>query len=507
MLGQDNNRDGNQDLEALSIIISKAIMAGLTQAGLFSTNNIQQENESDRNDVDWQVSSKEETYKQNDEHNIQEPIFQPDFYGDDLTYQLIEDENYNNNLPLYDHDNNNLTHPTNNDIGITLNHPIESSIDIEDEAQTDNRSAAQIAGRIYGSEWVVMQNELLYAIGNLTADERKLIMYLSPLVRRMIDKDPNQNTFNVVASDFADFYDMELRYVYKKLEDISNSMVNKSFFLWNFYKNERHGAGSKESADKRGISWLGEVGYRKKRGILEVELTSTVIGMLTVFDKMHPYTKYQRSLITNLTHYGIVLFELIMSCMHQDFKKRTFTVDYLREKFNCTDLYPKISEFKRNVLDKAIEDVGNLGVMTVSYEQKKKGREVTAIVFSFTDNSEGALEGIDNNEDEQYLGKPLLQSEEDGFKNKVMAKPSKPKNKPTPTVKGDIFKSESQRREFSQRLSQLKQLAHMATGATNTYEAFANKIYEDLKDVEKQGFYKPFLDMVQFNASVESYDK
>ena len=45
----------------------------------------------------------------------------------------------------------------------------------------------------------------------------------------------------------------------------------------------------------------------------------------------------------------------------------------------------------------------------------------------------------------------------------------------------------------------------MATGATNTYEAFAKKIYEDLKDVSKQGFYKPFLDMVQFNATKDDY--
>lgn len=494
--------DGNRDFESLAEVISKAIVAGLAQSGIFNKSSPKEQNETaGRNPVDWRVSQENyvEDYDQGYESNLVR-------------------ESYNHSLPLYESNEYGLGDTLDTELNKPHAHTdeiiVSPQVDTDTNTHTDYKSAAQIAGRIYGSEWVVMQNELLYAIGNLSADERKLIMYLSPLVRRMVDKDPKQNTFNVVASDFANFYDMDVKHVYKKLEDISNSMINKSFFLWNFYKNEKQGVVSKEGGDKRGISWLGEAGYRKKRGILEVELTSTVISMLTVFDKMHPYTKYQRSLIINLTHYGIVLFELIMSCMHQQFKKKTFTVDYLREKFNCMESYPKIAEFKRNVIDKAVEDINTLGVMTVSYDQRKTGREVTHIIFSFTDDSDGALDGMELDKEDKSLPDRHQNSDESLDNNlpfdgrittkQEVRKKAEPKSTPT-AIEGDLFKSEKQRREFAERLSQLKQLEHMATGATNTYEAFAKKIYEDLKDVSKQGFYKPFLDMVQFNATKDDY--
>lgn len=79
--------------------------------------------------------------------------------------------------------------------------------------------------------------------------------------------------------------------------------------------------------------------------------------MLTVFDKANPFTKYERQMIVNLGSYGIILFELISSCMHQQHKQKTYSIEYLREKFNCVDTYPIVSEFKRNVLDRAIKDV------------------------------------------------------------------------------------------------------------------------------------------------------
>ena len=502
MLVQENKQSFNDLVE----VISKAIAVGLVQSGMFPVNNTeQQSNEgnegNDRNALDWQLSQNNFEAEQaginldySNQNNLEDI---DDKYHDyyDQNYQLEEQSDYNHDLLL---DTTNELQPSSDEDNTE-----------EDNSETDNRSASQIAGRIYGSEWVVMQNELLYAISNLTADERKLIMYLSPLVRREIDKNPEQNTFNVVASDFASFYDMEVRHVYKKLEEISKSMINKSFFLWNFYKNEKQGLGGKDGGDMRGISWLGEAGYRKNRGVLEVELTSTMIGMLTVFDKLHPYTKYQRSLITNLTHYGLILFELIMSCMYQKFKKKKFTIDYLREKFNCVDSYSKIAEFKRNVLDNAIENINSLGVITVSYTHAKTGRAITHIIFSFTDNSKGALEGVEEPQVVEIDNDSNVQSIENNnppLSNAPVFKEAKPT--PTPAhIKGDLFKSENQRREFSERLSQLKQLAHMATGETNTYEAFANKIYEDLKDVSKQGFYKPFLDMVQFNATNDDYHK
>ena len=71
--------------------------------------------------------------------------------------------------------------------------------------------------------------------------------------------------------------------------------------------------------------------------------------------------------------------------MHQQHKQKAYTIEYLREKFYCADIYPIISEFKRNVLDRAIKDVEKNTPYRISYEQKKKGRIISEIVFSFDD--------------------------------------------------------------------------------------------------------------------------
>ena len=61
------------------------------------------------------------------------------------------------------------------------------------------------ASRIYGEEWIVLQNRLLNAISNLDLNERRLIMFLSPLVRKEVDKDPHQQTFILCCRKTTDF--------------------------------------------------------------------------------------------------------------------------------------------------------------------------------------------------------------------------------------------------------------------------------------------------------------
>ena len=46
---------------------------------------------------------------------------------------------------------------------------------------------SQTVTRVYGEQWIVIQNRLLNAISHLELNERRLIMFLSPIVRKAID--------------------------------------------------------------------------------------------------------------------------------------------------------------------------------------------------------------------------------------------------------------------------------------------------------------------------------
>lgn len=247
--------------------------------------------------------------------------------------------------------------------------------------------------KIYGEEWIVLQNRLLNAISNLELNERRLIMFLSPLVRKEVDKNPYQSTFIVRVKDFQDEYGIKSKAYYQELENICNSLQHKTYNFWNFSANKKY-------KSKVKVTWITKGDYKDNQGEVHIDLHHDVIEMLTVFDKTNPFTKYQRQMIVKLGCYGIILFELISSCLHQKNKTKAYTVEYLREKFNCIDTYPVISEFKRNVLDKAIKDIEKHTPLRITYTQVKKGRVVTEIVFAF-ENLDDIDKKVKNKKSEQ----------------------------------------------------------------------------------------------------------
>ena len=246
---------------------------------------------------------------------------------------------------------------------------------------------------IYGNSLIVMQNRLLNAITDLDLNERRLIMFLSPRVRKVIDVNPHQRTFSVSAREFADEYNeakKSRKNIYKTLSDISDSLLEKAFFFWDFSKNEK--------GNKKGVSWVAECDYIKGEGRIEVTLTDTVTEMLTVFDKSHPFTKYERRNIVNLGSYGVILFELVSSCLYQQNPTKSYPVDYLREKFNCLDKYETVTDFRIYVLMKAIREIESNTPLRITVSPKKVGTTITDMVFKFKDTSKKnhGIEKIEN---------------------------------------------------------------------------------------------------------------
>lgn len=228
-------------------------------------------------------------------------------------------------------------------------------------------------------EWIVMQNRLLHAISHLTLDERRLILLLSPIVRREIAKNPKQDIFDIHVKDFVSEYGINSKKYYGELEKIADSILRKAFYYWNFKDNKPFG----EKTHKSGVSWFSWCDYLENEAILKIQLNNRVIEMLTIFDKANPFTKYQKEWITKLGTYGIILLELILSCMCQKHKQKSYTVEYLREKFDCVENYAQFSDFKTKVINKAIKEIHENTPIRISYTQKKRGRAVSELIFTF----------------------------------------------------------------------------------------------------------------------------
>lgn len=254
----------------------------------------------------------------------------------------------------------------------TVESTIVKTPEVESVEVLDNKDSW-----IYGDNLVVMQNRLLNAITNLDLDERRLIMLLCSKVRKAIDIDESTRTFIVTAIEFDKEYAIGEKNVYKKLAEVADSLLEKAFW---FYDLKADGI-----SNRKGSSWVAECNYLKGKGKIEITLTSSVTEMLTVFDRSNPFTKYERHYIVNLGCYGLVLFELITSYLHLKGKKKAFSVDYLRKRFNSENKYKKITDFKIYVIDKAIQEVEKNTPLRITYTQNKVGKDVTELVFSYKD--------------------------------------------------------------------------------------------------------------------------
>lgn len=236
---------------------------------------------------------------------------------------------------------------------------------------------------------IIIQNRLLHAISHLTLNERRLILFLSPIVRKQIEKDPNNRVFYVYVQDFIDEYGIKSKKYYGELEKIADSIVEKAFFFWYTTSNGKA---------KKGVSWVSECDYIENEGMIKVRLDNTVIEMLTVFDKAtgHFWTQYQKEWIINLGAYGIIMLEIVLSSIEN---KGYYTIKHLREKFDCVDTYKKFSDFKLYVIDKSIKEIYAHTPIKISYEIHKKSRSAIGLTFSYTDTSIKSVKNKTKNTD------------------------------------------------------------------------------------------------------------
>lgn len=247
---------------------------------------------------------------------------------------------------------------------------------------------------------IVVQNRLLHAISHLTLNERRLILFLSPIIRKQLNLDPNNKKFVVMADEFMKEYGLKGGSCYTELEKTAISIQQKIIEFWNYGNN-----GKIESTVR--LSWVTKGQYFKSKGRIELQLHDDVIEMLTVFDKAtgNFWTQYQKEWIINLGTYGIVMLEMVLSSLQN---KGRYSLDHLREKFDCTDSYPRFSDFKRCVIDKAIQEIHQNTPIQILYEIDKSGRHVTHLTFSYVDTTVKTVQNKTKNDDGPPRANPFV---------------------------------------------------------------------------------------------------
>ena len=108
--------------------------------------------------------------------------------------------------------------------------------------------------------------------------------------------------------------------------------------------------------------------------------------ILDIFESGHPYTRINMKQIFYLSSaYAMRLLELMLQyqgMMKDKVIRRTIDIDEIRFMLNIEDdKYVRANDFKRKVLDTAVDEINNYTQYNISYIPEKTGRKITAYTF------------------------------------------------------------------------------------------------------------------------------
>lgn len=304
---------------------------------------------------------------------------------------------------------------------------------------------------INNNKLVVKDNALIDASFNLSLIEQR-IMLLAIVVARECSNLTPDTPIEVSVTDYIHQFKVDSNNAYNLIKDSAKTLKRREFSYLDRYK-------GREALTT--ANWVNKVTYVDASGLIVLYLSNEVISLISRLSEQ--FTKYYLEQVSDFkSKYSIRLYELVIKWLSIG---RT-------DKYNITDLraklgldvqeYSTMSNFKSNVLDKAVSEINRHTNVNLTYEQFKKGRIITDIQFQ--------------------------------IKSK-----NRPSRQKAPKNSENIFHrmTDAQINTFGNQLSRLHELSHLASEG-ESYEILASRIKEMLRDPKHQSQFLPHLKNLGF---------
>ena len=203
-----------------------------------------------------------------------------------------------------------------------------------------------------------------------------------------------------------------------------------------------------------------KIAYRERSGAVYFQFSTDLIPLITNLKEY--FTSYYLSQTADFSSsYATRLFELLMQWKSTN----SIPVMALHELRNSLGVeenqYKLVADFKKRVLDIAVNQINETTDYKIEYEQHKEGRTITGFSFKFKKNSKSKAQ-IDSKRD-----------------------PNTP----------DFFikMTDAQRHLFANKMSEMPEMSKYSQG-TESYQQFAVRIAEMLLQPEKFRELYPLLE-------------
>jgi plasmid replication initiation protein len=285
---------------------------------------------------------------------------------------------------------------------------------------------------------VVKSNQVIEASYQLSAVEQRIV--LAAISRIPKNQPITDDELYPVSVNELQLLGVHEKTAYRDLKEGINRLYERSINL---------------SVDDKSIKmrWVQEVQFLDSQSVIGIRFSKPILPFISNLSR--EFTKYALSDIAGINSgYGIRIYELLVQ--YRQIGKREISVDNLRTMLELGKKYPLFADFKKRVIDTAVDQINEYSPLRVTYEQKKTGRKVTHITFSFKE------------------------------KTRSIGQESK-------DIPKEFYKlTDAQINMFGNQLSRLHELSHLALEG-ESYEILASKIKEKLRDPKQQKPFLPYL--------------
>lgn len=299
----------------------------------------------------------------------------------------------------------------------------------------------KINGFVLNKNHVVKSNQVIEASYQLSAVEQRIV--LAAISRIPKNQPITDDELYPVSVDELKQLGVHEKAAYRDLKEGINRLYERSINL---------------SIDDKSIKmrWVQEIQFLDSQSVIGIRFSKPILPFISNLSR--EFTKYALSDIAGINSgYGIRIYELLVQ--YRQIGKREIAVESLRTMLELGKKYPLFADFKKRVIDTAIDQINEYSPLKVTYEQKKTGRKVTHIIFSFKEKSKSI----------------------------------------THTSKDFYQLSDAQINLFGNQLSRLHELSHLASEG-ESYEILAAKIKDMLRNPHQQQQFLPHLKNLGFKA-------
>jgi plasmid replication initiation protein len=190
--------------------------------------------------------------------------------------------------------------------------------------------------------------------------------------------------FELSAKDFAQLFFVSDKNAYQALTEVAESLFSRYVVLDNPYPD-------RPRIKRLKMRWISSISYLPDEAKIILRFSQDILPFLS--ELKVTFTKYRLEHIGKMTCiYAIRLYELL--AQWQSVGKREVEIDWLKKQFQLDESYDRMFDLKKRVLNPAVKDINENSNFNVVWEQRKTGRRVTHLTFTFAEKKVPKLESI-----------------------------------------------------------------------------------------------------------------